>query len=66
MKENLKTLRKITLPNGGNVEVEFTESFANKIRERYNTHLVTDQLILDFFKDSVADAVLNVQNTENS
>ena len=66
MKENLKTSRTITLPNGGNLEVEFTESFANKIKERYNTQLVTDQLILDFFRDSVSDAVANAESTEAS
>ena len=66
MKENLKTSRTILLPNGGNLEVEFTESFANKIREKYNTQLVTDQLILDFFKDSVSDAITNAQNSEGA
>tara|TARA_R100000152_G_C6750357_1_gene173986 strand:- start:570 stop:770 length:201 start_codon:yes stop_codon:yes gene_type:complete len=66
MKENLKTSRTIALPNGGNLEVEFTESFANKIKKRYNTQLVTDQLILDFFRDSVSDAISNVENAETA
>ncbi len=66
MKENLKTSRTITLPNGGNLEVEFTESFANKIKKKYNTQLVTDQLILDFFRDSVSDAISNAESGETA
>ena len=66
MKENLKTSRTITLPNGGNLEVEFTESFANKIKKKYNTQLVTDQLILDFFRDSVSDAISNAEGGETA
>jgi len=63
--KNLKITRSIKLPSGNDFEVVFSESFENKIKKMYKTELVTDQLILDFFKSSLSSAIESAEKTSD-